>query len=72
MFQTETRVVADDDIKYASNSTQSHILSLHDSMLPDKLSRSVQVHSKYVPKYTSKDIFKYPLEHVLKNAANCT
>jgi hypothetical protein len=60
------------NLKYASNSTQSHILSLLDSMLPGKLSRSVQVHSKYVPRYTSKDILKYTSEHAFNNAPNCT
>jgi len=38
------------DLKYASNSTQSYIPSLLDSLLPGKLSRSIQVYSKYVPR----------------------
>jgi len=60
------------DFKYASNSTQCHILSLLDSMLPGELSRSVQIHSKYVPRYTSKDTLMYTSEHALKNTPNCT
>ena len=60
------------DLKYASNSTRSHILSLFDSFLPCKLSRNIQVHSKYIPMYTSKDILKYTSEHALNNAPNCT
>jgi len=60
------------DLKYASNSTQLHIPSLLDSMLPGKLSRSVQVHCKYVSRYTSKDILKYTSEHALNNTSNCT
>jgi len=80
LFQTETRVVADDvlkyipeyDLKYASNSTESHILSLLDSMLPGKLSRSIRVYSKYVARYTSNDILNYTSEHGLNNAPNCT
>jgi hypothetical protein len=60
------------DFKYASNSTQLHNLSILDSMLPGKLRRSVQVHSKYVPRYTSKDILKYTSKHAFNNAPNCT
>jgi len=58
--------------KYASKSTQSHILSLLDSMLPGMLSRSIQVHSKYISSYTSKDILMYTSEHALNNTPNCT
>ena len=61
------------NLKYASdNSTKSLIPILLDSILPGKLSISVQVHSKYVPRYTSKDILKYTSEHALHNAPNCT
>jgi hypothetical protein len=60
------------NLKYASNSTQWHIPSRLDSMLPGKLSRSVQVHSKYVPRYTSKDIPKYIAEQAFNNAPNWT
>jgi len=41
-------------------------------MLPGKLSSSIQVHSKYVPQYTSKDILKYTSKHALNNAPNST
>jgi hypothetical protein len=60
------------NLKYASNSTQSHIPSLLDSMLPGMLSTRVQVHSKYVFMYISKDILKNTSEHALNNAPNCT
>ena len=60
------------NLKYASNSTQLHIPSLLDSMLPGQLSWSVQVHSKYVLRYTSKDILKYTSEHAFNNAPICT
>jgi hypothetical protein len=58
------------NLKYVSNSTQSHIPSLLHSMLPGKFSRSVQVHSKYVPGYISTDILKYTSLHALNNAPN--
>ena len=41
-------------------------------MLPGMLSRSIQVHSKYVHRYTTKDILMYTSEHDLNNTSNCT
>ena len=40
-------------------------------MLPGKLSRSVQVLSKYVRRYTSKDILNYTSKYALNKAPNC-
>ena len=41
-------------------------------MLPGNLRISFQVHSKNVPRYTSKDILKYTSDHTVNNAPNCT
>jgi hypothetical protein len=70
-FQDAHKYTPKYNLNYASNSTQLHIPRLLDSMLPGKLSRSIQVHSKYVPMYTSKDILKYTFEHALNNVLNC-
>jgi len=66
------KYTAEYDLKYASIFTPSHIPSSHHSMLPDKLSRSIQVNSQYVPRYTSKDILKYTSQHALNNTPHCT
>jgi hypothetical protein len=71
-YQDVLMYTPEHNLKYASNSTHSHICSLLDSILPGKLSRSIQVHSKYVPRYISKNILKYNSEHDLNNAPNCT
>ena len=54
---------------YASNHTQYHIPRLLYSMLPSKIWRCFQVHSKYFPRYTTKYIPKYNSQQVLKDAA---
>ena len=71
-YQDVLKYTPEYDLKYASNSTQSRIPCLLHYMLEGKLSRSVQVHSKDVPRYTSEDILKYTSEHALNNTPNCT
>jgi hypothetical protein len=46
--------------------------SLLDYMLPSKVSRHLQIHSEYTPKYTSEYVLKYTPEHAFQDPPNCT
>jgi len=60
-------------LKYTPHCTGWDTPSLHENMLPSKLSRRSQVHSKYDdPKYPSEYVLKQTPDHALKNDPNYT